>query len=251
MKTIILYIFPIFFWFYESFSQEAKKDSATFYTMVSASYAYQIPGGDLSDRFLNNSGVGTSLLFKNRKNWIYGVDFNFIFRDTVKETSILDSISTTDGYIIDGNGVYAEVFLYERGFYISAKLGKIIPVFNSNANSGLTLIGSVGLLQHKIRIENTENTAPQIKGDYKKGYDRLTNGLGISEFIGYTYLGKKKLANFMAGFEFIQSWTQCRRDYNFDQMAKDTSKRFDMLSGIKISWAIPIAKRTNKEFYYY
>lgn len=236
---------------FNSFSQEQQKDSATFYTLFSASYEYQIPGGDLSKRFLNNSNVGASLLFKNEKNWIYGIDFNFIFRDTVKETSVLDSISTSNGYIIDGNGVYAEVFLYERGFYASAKLGKIFPVFNSNANSGLTFIGSVGLLQHKIRIENTENTASQIKGDYKKGYDRLTNGLGISEFIGYTYLGEKKLSNFMIGFEFVQSWTQCRRDYNFDQMKKDTAKRFDMLSGIKVSWAIPIFKRTTNEFYYY
>jgi len=230
---------------------QLNKDSATATSLVSASYSYQFPGGDLEKRFFSNSAVGASFFYKTKSNWLIGADGFFMFRDTVKETTIFDSISTSDGAIIDGNGLYADIHLYERGFYIGAKGGKLFPVFGSNKNSGIVILGGMGLLQHKIRIENSDNAAYQIKGDYKKGYDRLTNGLALSEFVGYMYFGKSRLVSFFAGFEFTQAWTQNRRSYNFDTMGPDKTNRLDLLYGFKIGWIIPLHKRSPDKYYYY
>ncbi|HNW97923.1 MAG TPA: hypothetical protein PKK00_05880 [Bacteroidales bacterium] len=232
------------------FSQVNPKDSAISTSMVTASYSYQVPGNDLAKRFLPNNSIGAGYLYKTRKNWIFGADGFFMFRDTIKETNIFDSISTSDGNIIDGNGLYADFHLYERGFLMGVKCGKLFPVIEKYPNSGIILLGTLGFLQHKIRIENSDNAAPQIKGDYKKGYDRLTNGLAVSEFIGYMHMSDSRLFNFYAGFEFTQGWTQSRRSYNFDTMKKDLTKRMDVLYSFKIGWIIPLYKRMPESYYF-
>jgi hypothetical protein len=111
--------------------------------------------------------------------------------------------------------------------------------------------GGLGYLQHNIRIENRENTAPQLEGDYKKGYDKLTGGFTISEQIGYMHLSNKRVVNFSVCFEFIQSWTKARRNYDFTLMGKDTSKRFDTFYGMKFSWFIPLYKKAPDKYYYF
>jgi hypothetical protein len=251
MRKITTFLILFFACSAIAFGQVSLRDSVIRTSLASISYSYQAPGGDLSKRFFGNSAIGGGYLFKTKKNWLFGADGYFMFRDTIRETGVLDSISTSDGNIIDGNGIYADVRLYERGFNMSLKAGKLFPVWGPNKNSGIVFLCGVGLLQHKIRIENPGNGAPQIKGDYKKGYDRLTNGLAINEFIGYMYLGNSRLVSFYAGFEFTQAWTQNRRSYNFDLMGPDNTKRFDLLSGFRVGWIIPLYKRSADKYYYY
>ena len=190
------------------------------------------------DRFGNNSSIGGGFYWKTKQNWMFGAEFNFIFGNDVKVADeIMNNLKTEDGAIINMAGNFTSYSIYERGYYISARIGKLIPVISPNPNSGITIIGSMGYLQHKIRIEVAENTAPQLKDDYKKGYDRLAGGFGISEFIGYTYLSNSRLINFFVGFEINQAWTKPRREVNFDTGEPDPDpKRFDVLYGIKVGW---------------
>ncbi len=233
-------------------SQISVKDSTIFTALFYASYAYQIPGNDLAKRFGNNSNIGGGCLIKTKKNLLFGVDFNFLFSENVKdEDSLFKHISTSDGSIIGRDGLYAEVHLWERGFNSSFKVGKIFPIFGPNPNSGLAIIFSMGYLQHKIRIENRDKTAPPINGDYKRGYDRLSAGLAINQFIGYMHLGNKKLISFFAGFELTQAWTKSLRIYDFDKMSRNEERYFDTLYGIKIGWIIPLYKRIPDKYYYY
>jgi hypothetical protein len=233
-----------------TFSQVNIKDSIINTSLTALSYSYQFPAGDISKRFVSNSTIGGAYLYKTKKNWLIGADGFFMFRDTIKETGILDSINNSDGGIIDGNGIYADVRLYERGFYTGIKGGKLFPVWGPNKNSGIIVLIGAGLLQHKIRIENSGNSAPQISGDYRKGYDRLTNGFALSEFVGYMYLGNSRLVSFYAGFELVQAWTKNRRSYNFDLKGPDNTKRFDLLNGFRIGWIIPLYKQTPQKYYY-
>ena len=104
-------------------------------------------------------------------------------------------------------------------------------------------------MQHKIRIENDENQAKQISGDYVKGYDRLTNGFALMQYVGYQYLSNRRLVNFNLGVELYEGFTQNRRSYNFDEMRKDDTKRKDYLFGIRFGWVIPLYKKVPNLYY--
>jgi hypothetical protein len=127
-----------------------------------------------------------------------------------------------------------------RGFYAGLHIGKLFSIGLSNPRSGIRLGLGAGLLQHKIRIQDDPfKSVPQLSGEYKKGYDRLTNGFTITETVGYQVLSKNRRINLFAGFEFTQAFTQNRRDYNFDTMEKDENPRLDLLSGFRVSWILP------------
>jgi hypothetical protein len=254
MRKGLHYLILIFYFILTSFpviSQNKLKDTTVFASLFHAAYSYQIPAGDLAKRFGGNSAIGGGFTIKTKGNWLFGAEGNYFFSSNIKEDSILKHISTHDGYIIDGDGNYAYVHVYERGWNATVKAGKLFPVFGPNPNSGIAITLGLTFLEHKIRIENEGNTAPQLAPEYRRGYDRLTNGIGMTQFIGYMYLGNNKLINFFAGLEFTEAWTKNRRPFNFDTMSKDNSNRFDMLSGIKLGWIIPIYKRVPPKYYYY
>jgi len=245
------YILILFFIVAIAFSQKTE-DKKHNVIGISVTYAYQIPGGDLADRFGGNSNIGLTAWYKLKSNWIFGFDYTYMFGRNLKDeaSTIFDNITTSDGHIIDKYGQFSAVMISERGFYTGLKIGKIIPFTKYNVNSGLLLSFGMGLLQHKIFIENDGNVTPQIIGDYKKAYDKLTNGLALQQFIGYMYIGRSKLTNFFVGFEFTQAFTQSRRDYDVNLMKKDDKKRIDLLYSLRIGWIIPFYKREAKDFYY-
>jgi hypothetical protein len=252
IKSVILFLFISLLSFSErSFAQTNPRDTLGI-SLVYPVYSMNLPGGDLKDRFglSNTIGFGYTYLFKNR--WMLAAEINYLFGSTIKnEESILSNIATSDGHIIDQNGVYAALNILERGYSVWLKGGKLLPMGGKNPNSGLLLMAGAGMLQHKYRFEISNNTAPQLRDEYKKGYDHLCNGPGITEYIGYQQIGNDKKINFSAGFEFIQAYTQSRRAYYFNEKIAPDEKRIDLLSGIKISWIIPIYRKTGREFYYY
>jgi hypothetical protein len=218
---------------------------------VYPSYAFQLPGGDLADRYGHSSTIGPGFFYKTASNWIFNADVNFIFGNNINEDSLISNLINTDGFVIDDQGHFAEVTFFERGFYSTLRIGKLIPLSKSNPNSGLVIMAGAGYMQHKINIQVKNKAASALKGDYKKGYDRFTDGFSTAQFIGYMHIGKTRLANFFVGAEFTQAWTKNRRSMNFDTMIRDDKKRLDLLSGIKAGWIIPISKREPEEFYYY
>ncbi len=235
---------------FNSFAQKSVKDSTISFTMLGASFQYQVPGGDMAERFGNNFNAGGFLNYKFSNNLLIGFDGNFLFADRTKEDGILDSIGTRDGYIIGESGEFAKIYLYERGFQFTLKAGKLFPLFGPNKNSGLLVTAGAGFLQHKIKIDVDKDDVPELSNEYKKGYDRLTNGLALTENISYMHCGNKRLLNFMVGFEFTQAFTQSRRDYNFDTMTKDTKKRTDLLYGFKVGWFFPLYRHAATSYYY-
>lgn len=249
-------IFYLFFWTFFLLipciikAQDNISDSKKVIPGFTGHFSWELPGGNMAERYGSNGNVGGGFFLKTKSNFIFMAEGSYLFGQKIKYDSLFHLIKTHDNYIIDGDGMYADVRTYERGFSVFGKVGKIIPVFNDNPNSGLTLIAGGGFLQHKIRIENPGNTVPQLNETYRKGYDKLTNGPALSEFIGYTHFSDNRLYNFRAGFEFTQAFTQSRRNYDYDLMGKDTQKRIDLFFGIKACWMFPLNKRTPREFYY-
>jgi len=234
-----------------AFSQTSPKDSSVVAPIFFMGGGFQVPGGDLADRFGNNACAGGGFLLKTRDNWLAGAGFTYLFGTDIRiEDQVMANLYTSDGHIIDEGGNYGFYTLFERGFYLPLHVGKVISLPFTNPNSGLLLMGSAGYFQHKIRISVQDNSIPQLKGDYKRGYDRLTGGVGISECIGYFHIGNSRLMNYFAGVEFFQSWTKPLRDVNFDTRLPDApSKRKDLLMGVRIAWMIPIYKRMPEAFY--
>jgi hypothetical protein len=238
---------------FNTFSQVNIKDSSIFTPMFYGCYAYQVPGGDMADRFGNNSDIGAGFQIKLKSNWLLGTEFNYLWGSKVKNgDEILKNVLTSDGNLINIGGMYAIFDLFERGYTITGYVGKVIPVLSPNPNSGIYFRAGVGYMQHWIRIQVQEQeSVPWMDDDYAKGYDRLSSGLTINEFIGYLFLGNTRIFNFYAGFEFVQAWTKNRRDVNFDTGEKDDKLRFDILTGFKIGWVIPLYKRTPSDYYFY
>ena len=232
-------------------AQVSIKDSAIATPIIGVSYAYHLPAGDMAQRFGNSSSIQMNVEYKTRKQWMFGVNGSYFFGKAIKEKSIFDSILTSDGYIINRNGEFADVRLYERGFTLSATGGRMFAFKKPNPNSGIVATIGIGFIQHKIRIETIGNNVPQLSTEYKKGYDRLTNGILLSENLGYLYLSNNRLMNFYIGLECLQGFTQSRRSYDYDLMKQDTKKRLDILYGGKIAWILPLYKKAPQDFYIY
>ncbi|MGB0423347.1 MAG: hypothetical protein ACPGED_03445 [Flavobacteriales bacterium] len=231
-------------------AQRNVKDSVVTAPHLTVHYAYHMPGGDMGDRFGNSSALGTDFYVKTKRNIFLGAEGDFIFGSNVFEPGLLSNLVTENGEIIDQDGKLSDLKIQERGWTVSVNAGKLFPIFGPNPNSGLLLRGGVGFMQHKIRIEHQVNTLPQLDGDYEKGYDRLTNGLMLKQFIGYYHMSNNRLANFVIGIEGIQGFTQGRRSFNFDTQTVDDQPRFELLAGIKVGWIIHFYARTGEDYYY-
>lgn len=219
---------------------------------LSLNYAFQIPGGDLMKRFGNNSNVGGSFFYKNKHNLFFSFQSDYIFGTELRGENPLDSIATSAGFVIDREGKYADIRIFERGFMFGFSGGKIFNSFLSpNKNSGFVLTGGVGFLQHKIRVYDNGARAPQLSKEYLKGYDRLTSGIFASEFLGYWFMSKSRFVNCFVGFEFIQGFTKSRRSWDYSLMRADTERRNDLLSGIRFGWVIPLYRKNVSNKYYY
>lgn len=214
-----------------------------------ATTSFQIPGGDLSKRFGNSFDIGGGLGYKLKSNVVLSVESTYIFGEEVKENTLEGLLNQFD-QITNMYGDVAEINMRQAGFQIKATAGKIIPVFGSNGNSGIFIRGGIGLLQHKIYIENIHNNTPQVLDEYRKGYDRLCNGLQVSEFVGWQNFGANTAYHFMVGFELSQAWTQNRRSWDYATNQKISGQRMDMLYTFKVAYFIPFVKREVTNYFY-
>ena len=231
-------------------AQVSVRDSVFGFSAAAVTGGYSLPGGDLADRFGNNFSIGGKYIRKTKANWTWGFQGDFLFGDEVRETTILNGLVTSQGELITQDGTYGTALLYERGWKVETQLGKIFPVLGPNKNSGLVFMAGAGFLQHKIRIESQGDRIPYLEGNYTKGYDRLTNGWYISEFIGYMNFGNRRRVNFFIGIEAVQAFTACRRSFNFDTRMADDKERNDMLLGLKFGWIIPLYKKIPNAYYF-
>jgi hypothetical protein len=251
LKKLLLSLLLLLFSYF-SFSQVSVKDSAVGVPMLYATYSFMWPSGDLGQRYGAASSIGGGFMYKTASNWFIGAEGSYIFGGNVKNTdSILKNIQTHDGFLIDENGHYADVLFSERGYDMSAKLGKLFPVLSPNPNSGPVIFAGLGYLQNKIRIHTIESTLPSIDGDYRKGYDKLNGGFFISGSLGYMVMSNSRLLNFYLGLEFRQAWTKSKRDYDFETEMKDSKSYSSQFYGFRIKWMIPFFQRKPNAYYLY
>jgi hypothetical protein len=210
---------------------------------INITYAGQLAGGDLKDDFTNNLNIGGGIQYMSKNNWIFGIEANTMFGSKLRK-DVLANMRTAEGEIINGDQTFAIVFLEGRGFYGGLLAGKLINVSKKSPKSGIRLTASTGMLQHKIRIEDRTGGLTQLRGEYVKGYDRLTNGLAFTEFIGYQYISNNGLVNLMAGFELTQGFTKNRRSWDYLEMKRLDKSRVDLLNGFRVGWVLTIGGKS-------
>lgn len=208
------------------------------------------PVADMATRFGLSYRFGPSLMYKTESNFIFGAKFDLISGNKIREDSLLSGVHDKNGLFINNIGQRIGVGLFERGFAVGLQAGKILPFSKSNPNTGLLLLTGAGFMQHRINIEDRDETIPQIRNEYEKGYDRLTNGVYVEQFAGFNMFDKGGLLNFHIGLDILAGFTQGRRDYLFDVRRKDDASRLDMLIGLRGGLYIPIFKKKSEEIYF-
>lgn len=233
-------------------AQRNVKDSAIATPWVAIHYGLNTTAGDLALRYGTLNHVGSMAGYKTAKNWVFGLDGNFIFGSIVHQPNLFANLVDSYGNVTDEGGSVGLVVVSERGFNINTMVGKVIPIFSPNANSGLYIHGGVGYIQHRTRIDTQDQVIPSLELNYRKGYDRYSTGVSFHQFIGYAFMANQGFVNFYGGFYINEALTYNRREVFFDQPDTPVSTKamHDLQYGIKLGWFIPIYNRKPKDFYY-
>lgn len=245
-------IFLFLFMALQSFAQ--SEEQRPFVSAASWNYSlgigYDVPFGDLADRFGSNLAVKGQIERQTGNNWLFGLQYDFMFGNTVKE-DVFANYRLDNGQVLGSNSTYATVLQRQRGGFLGLSVGKVFPI-SAKYKSGIKVSLAGGVFQHNIRVVDDERTFPQLDGDYAKGYDKLARGMGMKQFLGWQYLAEDRRTNFYIGFEFTQGFTSSVRDYDFDTgTATDKSGRFDGTVGLRVGWILPFyAGYEDEEIFY-
>jgi hypothetical protein len=235
--------------FFCAFSQ-SEKDTSVAVPLVGLHLSGQLPGGDLANRFGEGMSVGLPILYKTQKGWLIGIEGTYFFGNKVKEDP-LKFLRNENGTITSSEGNAAKIRYNERGWMVHAVAGKILPLLQANKSSGVFVFIGAGYMQHRIKLIDVGRNVPQIFGDLKKGYDRLTGGASFVQGFGYMFLAKNRLANIYCAIEVFEGFTKGMRGIQYDTNQSDAATRFELLYGFRLGWVLPIYKKAPKEFYYY
>lgn len=244
LSSLLLLLLP-----FTSTAQRDVADSVIATTSLSISIGGFVPGADLADRFGINAQVGGKFMRKSESNWTYGLNFGYHFAGDVTEPGLMSNLVNDEGHIISNQGRIAEVNVGMRGYYIGLEAGHLFNVVGPNPNSGILVQAGAGYLHHKIRLEHQFHEITQLEEPYLQGYDRLTNGFALNQFVGYFHMSDSRLVNFFVGLDLTQGWTQGRRDLYFDTLEAGDAKRFDTLVGIRGGWVLHFYRRPAKEYF--
>ena len=141
MRNSLVFAFLICFAFRVS-AQRNVRDSAIATPWIALHYGLNAPGGDLKDRFGAINHLGAMAGYKTSKNWVYGLDGNFMFGNKIKNPNMFSALTDSYGQINDVNGDVAIVVVSMRGFNANLMVGKVIPVLSPRAASAPSMFSS-------------------------------------------------------------------------------------------------------------
>ena len=243
-----LFLLQFFFISVSLLAQRSPVKGPIGISLLTANGTFTIPGADLAERFGPYAGISLNFARKTESQWHFSLAAEYQFGQDVRETGLFKGITQGSGNVISEAGIYADVLTRIRSIQVWGSVGRMFPMWGKNKNSGLLVQLGVGIWQHKIYLNNQGYFAPQISGDYLKGYDRLTGGPFLRQSIGYLNLSNRKLINYYIGFDFTQGFTQGQRGFNYDTGSPDNQSRLDLGVGIRVGWILPFYRREDRDF---
>ncbi len=218
--------------------------------LIGAHGGYDMPFGALSKNFGSSWRVGGSLQYRLKNNWQFGFKGDFLFGSEMKDDSLLWNLKDASGFYLNDEGRRTGMEIAERGYLLGVTAGKMIPFSKLHPNRGLLVQLTAGFMQHKVFYFNLQDNFAQLRGDYKKGYDRLTNGMYLEPYVGYQHFSENGLVNFHVGVGATLGFTAGRRDWQIDLARPYNQSRFDGLFGIRAGWYFAIYKKRSEEIFY-
>ncbi len=218
--------------------------------LIGVQGGYDIPFGDMAKRFGNSFRVGGSLQYRLKNNWQFGVKGDFLFGTQIREDSLLGNLRDVSGFYLNDDGQRTGMEIAERGYTLGLTAGKMIPFSKNQPNRGLLLQLTAGFIQHKVFYFNLQDNFAQLRDEYKKGYDRLTNGIFVEPYIGYQHFSESGLVNFHLGISSTFGFTAGRRDWQLDLARPYTESRLDGLFGFRAGWYFAVYSRKSADVYY-
>jgi hypothetical protein len=212
-------------------------------------YGMDIPSADMGDRFGSSFNPELGIQF-DKKNYFVGIHGGMFLGPIVNE-DVISNLRTDDGLLISQQEDLAVITMKQRGFIVGLNAGKFIPLVENYGTHGIRIRVGLNVLTHYIIFNNETASTNQLLGEYANGYDRLSRGWGIEEFVGYQYVSTKNTVRVFVGFNGIQARTRNLRPYNFDTRERDETIRFDVLSGIRVGMAISLFENADGSDIYY
>lgn len=204
----------------------------------SASFAYAFPVGRLSDRFGSGYQVAGLVEWMTWPgNWVVGLEGRYGYGADVRE-NVLGFLQDRDGEIVGRDLSLSNVFLSARLMTIGLYGGKLHSLNKENARSGIRWTIGLAHLRHWIKVNDEMRSLPQIEGEYAKGYDRLTAGYALTQFIGFQHVSLDRRLNIIVGFDLMEGLTRSQRDYDYQLQMGDKSTRIDMTIGFRAGIAV-------------
>jgi hypothetical protein len=219
--------------------------------MVYLGYGPYSTAGDLADRFGGGWSVdGGVSLVPRALNLEFGLRAQFSFGDQVKEDP-LASLRTDEGFLIGNQRAPADIQLRYRSLFIGPSLGYTLKI-GTNQRAGLHLKSTFGYLFHKIRFQKDPiQRVPQLDDEFLPGYDRLTGGFAIHQFVGYQQLALDGVLNFYIGGELTAGFTSHLRQLDFDTgLPPSPDGRTDLILGFKAGLIVPFYLGEGREIFY-
>lgn len=235
--------------------------------MFQVTYGAQLPGLDTKTDYGFTNTIGGSIIYKTENNWILAANGNFIFGNQIKGSRVDvfgEGITTDDGEIIGGGGLFTSLALFQRGLHFQAEVGKLFP-FKPNPNSGFFVQFGAGYLYNRMRVDyqiEAQNPLTPMLNDYQYGYDHMRGGPALHAEAGYLVMSNSRIYNFSVSLEATYARTKSLRDYDFrvffDENGDpqimgyyDKNHRYnDFYYGIRLSWMIPTYQRQPEAYYY-
>lgn len=219
--------------------------------LVNLGYGPFTTTGDLGDRFGGGWSIdgGATWMPKN-SNFEFGFRAQYGFGTEVKE-DVLAGLRTREGLIIGNQRSPADIQLRHRQFFMGPAVGYTLPL-GKNKRAGIHLKTSLGYFFHRIRLQDdVVQVVPQLRENLAPGYDRLTGGFAVHQFVGYQQLAQDRRLNFYIGAEIMSGFTKALRNFDIPTGAPpSTEGRTDIVLGAKAGLIIPLYFGEGREIFY-
>lgn len=220
--------------------------------LLGAQGSYLGASGDWSDQFTDLALVGPSVGLKSKQNWVFNLAGSFGFGNQARDVqAALGPLLTRNGQILNLNGNFAKAQVFQRMITGRLEVGKILPFWRPNRNSGPLVGLNGGMAWHWLGIQNLESDVPPLTGASQKGFDQMHQGLILGASLGYHFMSRNERINLSLRLEVAQMYTSSVRRYHYATGTPPTRTQANQLYGLKIHWFIPLYQGGKSSQYYY